>query len=101
METVLDCFVTDEIVLDKLAFTEWVAGRQAADAAREKERDLAMWLHHAQPPHRIENAFDPKWTMSRKINMQECAEQVGWRTQAPLGKPMVSSAPLCLLSPLP
>lgn len=75
METVLDCFVTDEIVLDKLAFTEWVAGRQAADAAREKERDLAMWLHHAQPPHRIENAFDPKWTMSRKINMQECAEQ--------------------------
>jgi len=75
METVVECFVTDEIVLDKLAFNEWVAGRTAADAARQKEKELAKWLLNAQPPHRIANAFDPKWVMSRKINMQECAEQ--------------------------
>ena len=76
METVVECFVTDEIVLDKLAFSEWVAGRTAADAAREKEKDLAKWLLTAKPPHRIENAFDPKWRMARNINMHECAEQV-------------------------
>jgi hypothetical protein len=82
METVVECFVTDEIVLDKLAFNEWVAGRTAADAARQKEKELAKWLLNAQPPHRIANAFDPKWVMSRKINMQECAEQVGLRSAA-------------------
>ena len=67
--------MTDEIVLDKLAFKEWVSGRTAADAAREKEKELAEWLLTAQPPHRIENAFDPKWRMARNINMSECAEQ--------------------------
>jgi len=76
METVVECFVTDEIVLDKLAFRDWVGGSTAAEAAREKEQDLAKWLLNANPPHRIENAFDPKWRMARNINMFECAEQV-------------------------
>jgi len=75
METVVECFVTDEIVLDKLAFRDWVGGSTAAEAAREKEEDLAKWLLNANPPHRIENAFDPKWRMARNINMFECAEQ--------------------------
>jgi hypothetical protein len=75
METVVECVVTDEIVLDKLVFKEWVCGRTAADAAREKERDLARWLLTAKPPHKIENHLDPKWRMVRSINMQECLEQ--------------------------
>jgi hypothetical protein len=75
MEVLVECLVTDEIVLDKLAFSEWVAGRTAADAARVKETELAKWLLTAKPPHRIENAFDPKWRMARSINMNECAEQ--------------------------
>ena len=75
METVVECVVTDEIVLDKLVFKEWVCGRTAADAAREKERDLARWLLAAKPPHKIENHLDPKWRMVRSINMQECLEQ--------------------------
>ena len=75
IDVVLECVVTSEIVLDKLSFATWVAGGTAADAAREKEKDLAKWLLTARPPHRIENAFDPKWRMARNINMHECAEQ--------------------------